>query len=358
MVGVMSNRGGEEGCFTRPSPVATGGRKAKVCPAHAWPDTVDVVSNLCGKEGYFTQALFCVTGGREAEFCATRSQAGMVNVRSKRCGKECSKHPSFGAAGGREAKFCTTPARVGLTSMNDRERVSQPYFDRVGEHRRTCRDAAHCLTMASDVPHVQEKNRWNDDSVVGESGVTIDEREGRPTNSSDAGPNANDGCCNASFCCSSRAMLSTRWGANSPTTLPVASRQPADPATPDGVSPDGAQPRMKSEIEMTVAPPRGFDGEKKSGELVTAQPSSRDSISDGGSRGTTTHETHESCDRSIASGRNTKRLRRTVQVESIVDVAAGIDETSKEEGGDVKLELDVSAPSPCVSTTSSRPRER
>ena len=116
----------------------------------------------------------------------------------------------------------------------------------------------------------------------------------------------------------------------------------------------GVQAPMKTEIEMTVAPPRGFDGIRTGGEPVPAQPSSCDSVSNGGSSGISTHR---SCDRSIARGRSTKRLRRTVQNESAFNVVAEDDDMFEQEGGDdVKLELAVSASSGRVSAASSRPR--
>ncbi|CAM9903697.1 unnamed protein product [Sphacelaria rigidula] len=393
MIAVRTMECGKEGCSKHPSSRAVGGRKAEFCAAHAPKDMVSEIRKRCGKEGRSKQAYFGVAGVRKTELCAVHAPAGMVNVSSsrcdkegcserpyfgatgskkakfyairsragiahftsKRCGKEDSKHPSIGAAGGRETKFCATPARAGLISMNDNERVPQRCSKRVRKHQYTCRDAAHCLAMASDVPHVQAKNRPNDSPVVGKSGVDIDERDGRPTHPSDAGPNANDGCCNTNFSRSSRVMCSRRRGADSTTTLPVASRQPPGTATADGVSPDGSQSRMKTKIETTVAPPRGFYGKRTSGELVTTQSSTCDSMSDGGSSGTTTNR---SCYSSIASGRNTKWLRRTVRGKSVFDVAAGNDETFEGEGGDVKRELDVSAPSCYVSAASSRTRER
>ncbi|CAM9864214.1 unnamed protein product [Sphacelaria rigidula] len=320
MVDVRRKRCGKEGCSTRPSFGAAGGRKAEFCAAHAPAGMVGVRSKRCGKEGCSTRPSLGATGGRKAEFCATRSRAGMVNVRSRGCGEEGSEHPSFGAAGGREAKFC----------------ASQRCSKRVRDRQYKCRRAAHSLAVASDVRHVQGKNHPNDNSVVGESGVNVDERGGRHTHPSDAGPNANDGCRSANVCCGSRAMRSRRRVASPMTTLPVASRQPPGAAPADEISSDGAQTRMKTNIEMTAASPRDFDGKRTSGELVTAPPSSRHSMSDGGSIGTTIRG---SCHSGIARGKSTKRLRRTVQVEPVLDVAAGNDETSEEEGGDVKLEL-------------------
>ncbi|CAM9601509.1 unnamed protein product, partial [Sphacelaria rigidula] len=110
---------------------------------------------------------------------------------------------------------------------------------------------------------------------------------------------------------------------------------------------------MKLEIGTTVAPARVFKGLKSSGQLLTAQPSSRGSTGNGDSRGAAMKR---SCGSGITTGTNTKRLRRTAQLESGFDVTARDDVMIDEDGAGVKFELIVSASSDQVSSFSARER--
>lgn len=110
---------------------------------------------------------------------------------------------------------------------------------------------------------------------------------------------------------------------------------------------------MKMEKETTIEPAR-VSKVVRSSELFTAQPSSCDGMGSGGSRGTAVKMSYGS---NITSGRNSKRLRQTAQVERLFDEAVR-DAMMSEDVADVKLELSPSASSGCVSASLSRTRER
>ncbi|CAM9629231.1 unnamed protein product [Sphacelaria rigidula] len=134
---------------------------------------------------------------------------------------------------------------------------------------------------------------------------------------------------------------------------PAPSRQPPGPAAADMITLGGAEMRMKIKMEDTVAPARDFEGIPRS-KRVIAGSGSYDSMGLGGSSRTT--RSRSGVD-SITNGRNTKRLRRTAQVQPVHDVAAGDNVMSKDDGTDVKLELNVSSTSRHVSAASSRLRK-
>ena len=95
------------------------------------------------------------------------------------------------------------------------------------------------------------------------------------------------------------------------------------------------------EMETTLAPVVVSAGVRASCRMA-AQFRTCDGKGKSGSSGTGKH----SYGGSIASGRDTKRPRRIRQVEPVFDVTAGDDGRSGKEEVDVKLDLDVSAPSP------------
>lgn len=111
---------------------------------------------------------------------------------------------------------------------------------------------------------------------------------------------------------------------------------------------------MKTEVGATLVPARDSEGVRTGSKLVAAQSSSGDSTGTVGSSSTR----GRSCRSSITSGWDTKRLRRTIRMEAVYDVAAGDDVMSEEEGADVKLELGLSSPSGRVPPASSYLRGR
>ncbi|CAM9296296.1 unnamed protein product [Sphacelaria rigidula] len=356
MVDVVSKRCGEEGCFKRPSFGAASSRKAEFCAAHARAGMVNVRSKRCGEEGCFKKTSFNVASSRKAEFCAAHARAGMVNVKSKRCGNEsCSTQPSFGKVGSIKVEFCATHANAGVVFMDGNAEASQRSSNGMREQGNSHHPGARDLTMASDAAgRVREGIYLNDDSAVGETGVAIHRRGGKSNHSSGRGFNTHDRGRNVDSRRSSRAIHVGRRGANSATISPATWRQSPGVAAADGVPFDGAETHMKTKVETTVAPARGFEGMRTS-KLVTARSSNCDGMSRGGSSNITRNA---SCDGIITNGRGTKRLRRTAQVEPVVDAETEDSMMSEKKGNDMKFESDVCVPCLHVSAALSRPRAR
>lgn len=107
------------------------------------------------------------------------------------------------------------------------------------------------------------------------------------------------------------------------------------------------------EALATIAPACLVDGMRTDSDATAARSGSGDSMGVVGSSSTR----KRSCS-SITSGRSTKRLRGVVHVGSFRDVAAETNVMSEEEGANLKLEVNMTAPSRYVSAASSRPRER
>lgn len=200
--------------------------------------------------------------------------------------------------------------------------------------------------MASDIAGYTCDRRLSNDVAVRETGVSIDECGGKRNLSSDAGPNTTDGACKA---------FVTRWGANSETTSSVLSEQPPGAAATDGACLGGAETYMKMEVEATTVTARVSNVMRTSGEMVTARCSNRDNMGNGGPSSVFRNATRG---RSIASGRNTNRLRQTPHVKPEVDVATKDKAVFEEGEADVKSESDVPAPSRCVPAACSPPRKR
>ena len=107
------------------------------------------------------------------------------------------------------------------------------------------------------------------------------------------------------------------------------------------------------EMETTLAPVVASAGVRTS-----CKPAAQSSTCDGKGKGGSSGTRKQSCGGSIASGSDTKRPRTIRQVEPVFDVTAGDDWMSGEEEVDMKLELDVCAPSGYVSSALSYLRGR
>ncbi|CAM9477026.1 unnamed protein product [Sphacelaria rigidula] len=345
MVDVRNKHCVKESCSKYPSFDAAVGRKAEFCASHASAGMVDLRNKHGGGEGCSQRPSFGAAAGGKAELCATHARPGVVNVQSKRRSNEgCSKYPSFGAARGRKAAFCATHACAG--SMNGSENALQPSFTRVRKHGNASRHASHDLAMASDAAgRVQERNRLNDDPAGGKNSVGTDDHEGS-SSPSDADPDTSKGSRSANSRRSPRAIRGKRRRGKVLTTSPAASGQFPVAAAAFEVPLGGAQTRMKVELEATITSREVSEGMGTSGELNTTLDSSCISMGNGGSSSTAVTR---SCGSSIASKRNTKRLRKTLRVEPLFDVVAGDERMAEVGGADLKLEWDVSARSRQVS---------
>ncbi|CAM9882178.1 unnamed protein product [Sphacelaria rigidula] len=346
MVDVKNKRCDKEDCSKHPSFDALSGEKGEFCATHAPAGTVQVKTRWCVKGGCFKQPSFGAAGGKMKKLCATHGQADMVGVNTTRCHEErCSKRSWFSVACGRKTELCAIHVQTDM----DHQSASHRCVDRVREHGNTCVHAELELAVSSNAAgHVQEKYHLTDDLTVGETSVGTDGRgEGR-SNSSDAGPNANDGDRDIHGRLRSRPIRARRRGGIVTPTPPAALGQPPDAAAADWVPFDSAETRMNLEVKTTAEPARVPEVVRNNGKLLTAQLSSCDSMDNGSSRGTAMETSWAS---SISIGMGTKRLRRGAQVEPVFVVAAGKD------GANVKLELGVSAPCGHVPASLSRPRE-
>ncbi|CAM9931920.1 unnamed protein product [Sphacelaria rigidula] len=351
IVEVEWKRCGEEECSKHPLFGAAGGGRAEVCATHTLAGMVDMGAKRRGKDGRSQQPSIGTAGGRKAEFWAPHTRAGMVHVENKRCGKkDCSKQASCGAAGGEMMELCTIHVQAGM----GHQCTSQCCVNRVREYEKLWAHAAHELVMSCDAAgHVHENKHLRDDLAVGKTAVGIDRRGERRSYISNAGPNANDCCRDTNDSLSSRAIRSRRRLENL-RAPPTALGPPSDAAPIDSVPSDRAEARMKLELETTIALACVSKGVTSSGQLFTAQPSSCGSMGNGDSRGAAMKVSYGS---GIATGRNTKRLRWTAQVEPVFDVAAEDDLMVDEDRAGVKLELGVSASSGYVSSSLFRSRE-
>lgn len=231
--------------------------------------------------------------------------------------------------------------------MSGNESASQHYSNRAQVHGDTYHHDAHDLVIPSDtLGHDQEEKYVNEDVVEEKTRGSVNEDVGILNH-----PSRTMSCAGltADSRHTSRAVRASRRGAKSTTNPPAACRRPTSAAAADEVILSGKEKCMKVEMEASLAPALVPESVGTGSKLAAAQSISCERRGKSGPRSTRMG----SYGSGITGGRNSKRLRRTVQVEAVCDVAAGDDVVPEEEGTDIKLELGVSSPSSRVPSSMS-----